>query len=247
MVRAKLGILSLLYLTHMMFASFFLAIISIKKDLQNNKAICDMVDKALNKDTVLEVDKLQDTKEAYGAFVQVFGQCIVPKAKFKRMICGTQDAYETSYTAEDEALALVILENNIEKWSAENNKALLANANHPDAILTYKLSAAEKEDIPQSKYTMGTSTNNNLRSGWNSKGIKKYTFFLKQTKTFREANDLFTSCKEHAIEEIKPTFMGNKRKRARIEEVDTAVDGDNEDDNVDPYDELQEVCFVFEA
>jgi hypothetical protein len=31
-------------------------------------------------------------------------------AKFKRMIGGTQDTYDKSYTAEDEALALVILE-----------------------------------------------------------------------------------------------------------------------------------------
>jgi hypothetical protein len=65
-------------------------------------------------------------------------------------------------------------------------------------------------------------------------------------KAFRE-NKEFTSCEEHAIEEIKPTFMGNKRKRARIEEVDTTVDESDEDNNEDPYEELAKLSNFFEA
>ena len=63
------------------------------------------------------------------------------------MICHTSHSYQTSYNSEDEAWGLVILDNNFDKWSTENNIALLAYPNHPDALLCYKLSNSDKDDI----------------------------------------------------------------------------------------------------
>ena len=231
-------------------AQFFSAVISMRKGIETNEAICDMIKQVLNKDNPLQIDKIQEKKETYAAFVQIFGHNIVPNAKFKRMIGGETHTFEKSYTSEDEALALVILDNNIERWSAITNKAITANPNHPDALLSYKLSNAEKEGIPPTKYTMGTnSNNNNLRSGWNKKGIKKYTQFLKQTKAFRDNTELFTSCKEHAIAQIRETLTGKKRKRTIIEDTDLQCSQeDSEEDDIDeedPYVEIGKLSDMF--
>ena len=77
--------------------------------------------KSLDSPTTLNTKEIFDRKSSYTPFLFLFGTCMVPAAKLKEMVCEKQHEFETIITAEDEALAITFLENNVAKWSAEVN------------------------------------------------------------------------------------------------------------------------------
>ena len=126
-----------------------------------------MVNIILETPETFDTEELFHTESTYGSFVALLGSRLVPTVKFKKKVCDKSEEFETTFTAEDEALAIVILENNASKWSTEVNEVLHNNLMNPDAIKVMLLSDDEKMIFPPSTFTMSTNEiSNNLQSRW---------------------------------------------------------------------------------
>ena len=208
----------------------FAAVVRTKKDLEKNKNIIDFVNMVLDTPETLDTEELFLEESTYGSFVALFGSCLVPTVKFKKMVCDKPAEFETTFTAEDEALAIAILENNASKWSAEVNKILQNNPMNPDAVKAMSLSDEERKVIPPSKFTMGTNeTSNNLRSGWNDKGKLRFFMLLKTCKEFRQNEGEYKEFKEDAVSQLQMKYKTKSRKRPRTTNADIENNFDNEE------------------
>ena len=179
--------------------------------------------------TIVEVDdvdvkKIHSTKETYAAFVHLFAKCIVPSTIFKDVTHRSQGKFHDTFTPADEALCLIILDNNVSKWKTEAQKKVEKNQGIiPQHLKDIILDKNEMKSIPKSKYTMGTgSESNNLRSGWNHDGMTNYTELKEQVVKFRSEN-LFNPFKEYALAGIVDISCQHrsKRKRTSAEDFDS--------------------------
>ena len=162
------------------------------------------------------VDNIHSTKQTYAAFVHLFAKCVVPTTIFKDMTLRSQGTYHETFTASDEALCLLILENNVSKWKSEAHKKIEKNQGKlPEHLKDIILNKNEMKSIPKSKYTMGTGAeSNNLRSGWNHEGITRFTELKEQVMTFRAGN-MFNPFKEYALSGIVDVQCEHRSKRQR--------------------------------
>lgn len=139
-----------------------------RKDLETN--LINFMSTVLISDN-FDITTIHSTKENYSAFMYLFAKNILPKAVYSDMIKGTNDSCESIFTCDDEAMCLVIFENNIKKWAKEAE--LKSEKNRGLGNLKFvTLTKTEKLQIPQPKYTMGVSEDvTNLRSGWSVEGM----------------------------------------------------------------------------
>ena len=205
----------------------FAAVVKVKKKTENNEGVVDLVTKILDSPTTLNTREIFDRKTSYASFLYLFGTCMVPAAKLKKMVCENQYEFESIISAEDEALAITILENNVAKWSAEVNKMLEIHPTNPDILRLSVFSKEEKKDLPPSKFTMGTKeTSNNLRSGWNDEGKLRFFMLLKTCSEFRLDKNKYEEFKNEALFQFGSNYDERSRKRARTtsdEESDEGV------------------------
>ena len=122
----------------------FAAVVKVKKKTENNEGVVDLVTKILDSPTTLNTREIFDRKSSYASFLYLFGTCMVPAAKLKKMVCEKQHEFENIISAEDEALAITILENNVAKWSAEVNKMLEIHPTNPDILRVSVFSKGKK-------------------------------------------------------------------------------------------------------
>ena len=97
--------------------------------------------------------------------LNLFGTCMVPAAKPKKIVCEKQHKFERIISTEDEALAIIILENNVAKWSAEVNKILDIHPTNPDILRVSVFFKEQKKDIPPSKFTWVLRRKGEFRRG----------------------------------------------------------------------------------
>ena len=204
----------------------------------------------LDNATTFNLDVLLSSKDHYAAFIRLMGYQIVPTNRMKNMVLTEPDKYEAAYTEQDEALALIILDNNLQRWSLESKKILEKSPTNPDLLLDYKIKKAEMIDleIPDTKYTMGVGTKkNNLRCGWSDTGIRVFNGFVKKVIDFRQTND-FVAAKKEAVRQMTPMFDSKKRKRksASTENENSSSDDDcGVTENV--WDELVQTNSFFQS
>ena len=174
-----------------------------------------------------DMKKIHSTKESYAAFVYLFAKCIVSSTLFKDMIQSSQGKFDTTFTNCDEALCLLILDNNLQKWVGEAEKKIEMNDGKLPRDLTISLTKKDMKDIPKSKYTMGIdNATNNLRSGWNQDGMKKYKDFQTSVDKFRESN-VFNEFKTYALSRIVNKKGGDRSKKQRTSINDDSSSVDN--------------------
>ena len=174
-----------------------------------------------------DMKKIHSTKESYAAFVYLFAKCIVSSTLFKDMIQSSQGKFDITFTNCDEALCLLILDNNLQKWVGEAEKKIEMNDGKLPRDLTISLTKKDMKDIPKSKYTMGIdNATNNLRSGWNQDGMKKYKDFQTSVDKFRESN-VFNEFKTYALSRIVNKKGGDRSKKQRTSINDDSSSVDN--------------------
>ena len=153
------------------------------------------------------------SKETYCAFINVFVKCIVPSSRFKEMINGKHRRFGDTITSHDEALALIILDNNFLKWKAEASKKLSkskeAGQSCPADLKDIELTKQEMLQLPKSKYTMGNAASTNLRSGWKREAVLDHVHHVEMIQAFRKKEE----CNEY--ESFAATCIANKKSRAR--------------------------------
>ena len=174
-----------------------------------------------------DMKTIHSTKESYAAFVYLFAKCIVSSTLFKDMIQSSQGKFDITFTDCDEALCLLILDNNLQKWVGEAEKKIQMNDGKLPRDLTISLTKKDMKDIPKSKYTMGIdNATNNLRSGWNQDGMKKYKDFQTSVNKFRESN-VFNEFKTYALSRIVNKHGGERSKKQRTSKDDEICSVDN--------------------
>ena len=175
----------------------------------------DIIEKALDEDHVFDINLFHSSINYYAAFFRLFGTSIVPHSKIKKMVIENPHTFEDKFTPDDEALALIIFDNNVERWAAETKFILEGNPANPGILLNYKISKQDSKHLPLTKYTMGKNeSSNNLRSGWTQRGIVKYCSYLKDVKSFRSQID-FQQGKELTIEIMRALFHGKQKNTSK--------------------------------
>ena len=172
-----------------------------------------------------DVSKLvHNSQEEYATFFKTFSKAVIPDRKLKNMIrCYNEFPFELNFTVHDEALLMITLENNLKKWKFELEVKLAKNPDHPSTITECKLTSPEKKCLPLSRYTMGSDTGGNLRTGWNVAGVKRFTFFLDKCKLFRQRNDYhdITVFTIDNYEPVKKRPAKRSKQQHNAKEVDT--------------------------
>lgn len=134
----------------------------------------------------------------------------------------SQGTFDKTFTCQDEAMCLLILSNNLQRWVAEADAKIQQNGNIlPKSLTNVALPKEIAETIPKSKYTMGTEDSSNLRSGWGPEGMAKYEEFDDKVEEFRGKNS-FNEFKDYALKVIANRKKGAGSKRQR-----TSYDGDS--------------------
>jgi ubiquitin C-terminal hydrolase len=146
--------------------------------------------------------------EAYIFFCEHFLKCIVGNTTFNKMLKLNLKLSEIA-TPSDEALGLLLLENNEFKWISEaQNKG---NKSTPQEGI---------ENIAKPKYTSGGRSKGTTKGltrrygGWKSDGIKRFNEFLDLVKEDRNKNGGWFD------EIMKDRLLGVGRKRIQETEKD---------------------------
>ena len=194
------------------------------------------------KQNVFQKKFFHKSRETYCAFINVFVKCIVPNSRFKEMINGNHSGFNDAITPHDEALALLILDNNFLKWKAEASKKLSKSKEIgqtcPADLKDIDLTKQEILQLPKSKYTMGTSASTNLRSGWKRQAVLDHVDHVRMILAFREKEEYneYKSFAATCIENKKP----RQRKRNRVE---NDFDGFSTDEATRAYENVSNEIF----
>ena len=165
----------------------------------------------------------------YVSMFRIFSRGILPQRKIKKMLAGSDDDFQHSFTAQDEALLLVILDNNHYKWKAEFQLKLNKASNNLEAAKSTKLTSEEKKTLPQSKYTMATSEtrSSNLRGRWDDQGFGTFVNILGNVAKFR-TTDEFRSFKKAAMDNYDQDKVRlAKRRKTQNESIGLAANKDD--------------------
>ena len=180
---------------------------------------------AENDTNILEL--IHSTDCIYASFFRIFARGILPHKKIKTLISGSTSEFNSTFTAQDEALLIVILDNNLIRWRDEFHKKLDNVQGNLDAFPNAKLSKKDKQDLPQPKYTMVKLGSSNLRGTWDDQGFGKFLDILEVITEFR-TDEAMLRYRNKAIEcyDAEQVRLANKRKQeiAADEYVNKHVD-----------------------
>ena len=162
-----------------------------------------------------EIENLYDNEHLYYAFISVLGRYTVKDTLFKTNT--TPDKMkdiESWYNPKDEALALLLLENGIDRWI----KKLELKRQRNEQIWLVKLTKSDIKTLPSYRYTQCSvleGDNGKLRNdGWGLNGITRYTELVKQCQHFRTTTK-FTSFSDKLLSSIKSTTLSLSQQRLK--------------------------------
>ena len=185
------------------------------------------------KDTKI-LELIHSTDCSYASFFRIFARGILPHKKIKTLISGSTSDFDSTFTAQDEALLIVILDNNLIRWIREFDKKLENVQGNLDAFPNAKLSKKDKQDLPQPKYTMVKLGSSNLRGTWDDQGFGKFVDILTLVSEIRD-NQAMLPYKKKAIECYDAEQVRLARKRKQEIEADEYVST-----HVDEFEERME-------
>ena len=228
---------------------YFCSLLAIGKaelDLEADAPLIKKITTSFIKDlmTLEDVSEayVHETQERYCAFLFLFGRRVVSQNLYKERRDCSHERFEKVYTMQDEALAIVILKNNLLKWQEEAKLRKLKCEDFKNTdLMNVKITSKEMADCPKPLYTMNLEYDeSNLRSGWGDAGFKEFMKILKKVNAFRD-KDEFMEIKNFTMDTLS-TKKKKSRKRMRYD-VDVSLEsnvsvGDSADDLIKQYMEL---------
>ena len=177
-------------------------------------------------DDKFDIKLLYEDEHLYYAFISVFGRYTVKDTLFR---ANTQDNIadiESWYNPKDEALALLLLENGIQRWI----KKLELKKKRNKLIWLVKLTNEDNKTLPPYRYTqcsVGEGENGKHKNdGWGLKGITRYAELVKECEHFRTTTQ-FTTFTSNLLSNLRsPTLSQSqyrlKRRRDAQSEIGSA-------------------------
>ena len=218
-----------------------------EKGMDDSPSTLDTITNTFISDLVISddynVSSIHESPDTYTAFVHLFACCVMRKTKYKHMIEKEPDKFETTFTPDDEALCMIILDNNINKWKKEAELKLKKCGPHiPKVLRGVTLTKEEVKDVPPNKYTMRDSDGpSNLKTGWGTLGLNTFYRYKECVVKLRDS-DRFAALKKKAMELIAGDTVGiNNAKRQKTAHGSAT---DPQEDLYDKYFELSKFARV---
>ena len=162
-----------------------------------------------------DVHKFHRDKETYVSFLTYVGKHVVKLKHFKALVStqntSARDVNEW-FTPQDEALAIVLFENGIERWKCDFNFRLTNAEENPAAVTRTTLTNEQRQKIPQHRYTDRSKRKNNLMKGWDVTGMIRYSELVKIVQTFR-LTDAYVHFSKHAVDLLQNRKLQRSLKR----------------------------------
>ena len=185
------------------------------------------------------IDTIHTSKHHYTAFLHLFARSVLPTAQWKEMIFGNHenDMNNGIFTSHDEALCLVIMDNNIEKWKMEVELKVQKTTGLTTDLRYVNLTSDDKSKVPKPKYTMGEDGSSNLRAGWNTEGVNTFCNYHSKVLTFR-AKTSYNDWKQFAINTIANSMEGRYGKKRKTGDDETSNTNDDQGSQIDSLSQL---------
>ena len=155
---------------------------SLDDDSKKMEPIREFCKKVTSQETVFDMKAVHLNSDLYTSFLHLCAICVVPDQRFKHMIKDKKPLHEW-FTVDDEALAMVILENSVLKW----NKEFALKIVNPATFFTVVLTKNQRRSLPTARFTE-VRDGNKLLTGWGSPGVGRFTELKQEVMNFRGCN-----------------------------------------------------------
>ena len=169
------------------------------------------------------INAFHEDKDLYYAFISILGRYVVKDTIYRGNQPTAPKHVDTWFNAKDEAIALVLFENGIDRWNAEINY----KKEQRDSFWLVELDKEAERTLPPYKYTQkNKKAGSVMNDGWGYEGISRYITILQKVEAFRKT-PLFLTFSENIITSMRSGTQkrGNhKRKRQQdaLREVEEA-------------------------
>ena len=129
------------------------------------------------------INELHEDIELYYAFISILGRYVVKDSIYRANHPSSPSEIDKWFNAKDEALAMVLFENGIDRWNVEIRKKMEQNKN---SFWLVELTKAEEQKLPPYKYTQKTKpVGSIMNDGWGYDGISRFITLLQKCESFR--------------------------------------------------------------
>ena len=177
-----------------------------------------------------KLDHVEEIHESGTKFMSYFLLVIpdvVGRLRYKRFWNGRRERnYQDLVTVADEGFGLLVLENNMEKWSAEVETAYKRDVKVPDSMFTPH---AKKKD--RDPHVLMPAR----KEGWSKKGLKRYNLLCRHILEVRKNQKKVNELNNCLLEKIKEDMKDKKGGK------NTSLMGKSEYDDSDESDTEQEI------
>ena len=147
---------------------------------------------------------------------------VVGRLRYKRFWNGRRERrYQDLVTVADEGFGLLVLENNMEKWSAEVEAAYKQGVKVPDSVFTPHAKKKDREPdvlMPARK------------EGWSKKGLKRYNLLCKHILEVRKDKKMVNELNNCLLEKMKEDMKDKKGGKGSSEMGKSQYDDSDESD-----------------
>ena len=147
---------------------------------------------------------------------------VVGRLRYKRFWNGRRERqYQDLVTVADEGFGLLVLENNMEKWSAEVEAAYKHGVKVPDSMFTPHAKKKDREPnvlMPARK------------EGWSKKGLKRYNLLCKHILEVRKDKTKVNELNNCLLERMKEDMKDKKGGKDTSEMGKSGYDDSDESD-----------------
>ena len=158
------------------------------------------------------INAFHEDKQLYYAFISILGRYVVKDTIYRGNQPTAPNNVDNWFNVKDEAIALVLFENGIDRWNAE----IKYKKAKRDSFWLVELDKEAERTLPPYKYTQkNKKTGSVMNDGWGYEGISRYITILQKVEAFRKT-PLFLTFSEHIITSMRSGTQnrGNhKRKR----------------------------------
>ena len=169
------------------------------------------------------INAFHEDKQLYYAFISILGRYVVKDTIYRGNQPTAPNNVDNWFNVKDEAIALVLFENGIDRWNAE----IKYKKAQRDLFWLVELDKEAERTLPPYKYTQrNKKAGSVMNDGWGYEGISRYITILQKVESFRKT-PLFLTFSENIITSMRSGTQnrGNlKRKRQQdaLKEVEEA-------------------------
>ena len=160
-----------------------------------------------------DIDAFHEDKDLYYAFISILGRYVIKDSTYRANHPSASAEIENWFNAKDEAIAMVLFENGVERWNAEIRKKMETNKN---SFWLVELNKADEKNLPPYKYTQRNKTIGSvMNDGWGYDGISRYITILQKCESFRKTPE-FVEFSDNIVNSVRTSTQkrsNEKRKR----------------------------------